>query len=79
MSGRGLCPSKIQINYLINLSNRNAVILHDLKDTVAISPQNKNRIGTKYRNHMSDLSDRNWQEWHYEMIQNDDKFNNNDH
>jgi hypothetical protein len=70
---------EFDMDYLINLSNRNAVILHDLKDTVAISPQNKNRIGTKYRNHMSDLSDRNWQEWHYEMIQNDDKFNNNDH
>lgn len=63
------------IRYLINLSNRNAIILNDLKNTLDISQENKNRIGTKYRSHMLDLSQRDWQEWNYDLIANQDQFN----
>lgn len=62
------------IDYLINLSNRNAIMLNELKEDLTISQENKNRIGTKYRSHMKDLSQRNWQEWNYELIANLDKF-----
>ncbi|MEM5565415.1 DUF4153 domain-containing protein [Psychroserpens sp. AS72] len=62
------------VNYLINLTDRNAIILHDLKDDLEISETNKKRIETKYRNHMMDLSQRDWQEWNYEMLTNSDKF-----
>lgn len=53
------------IDYLITLSNRNAIILNDLKDTVAISHNNRNRIITKYNRHMSELQEREWQEMSY--------------
>ena len=54
------------IDYLIRLSNRNAVLLHEKKDDIDISEKNKNRIGAKYRAHMNDLNIREWQELSYE-------------
>ncbi len=54
------------IDYLIKLSNRNAILLNDLKDTVVISQADKYRIETKYENHISNLSRSDWQELSYE-------------
>ena len=62
------------INYLINLTNRNTIILYELKDDYEISQRNKNRIETKYRSHMMNLSERDWQEWNYEIFANENKF-----
>jgi hypothetical protein len=62
------------INYLINLTNRNTIILYELKDDYEISQRNKNRIETKYRSHMMNLSERDWQEWTYEIFANENKF-----
>ena len=54
------------IDYLIKLSNRNAILLNDLKDTVVISQADKYRIETKYENHILNLSRSDWQELSYE-------------
>ena len=56
------------INYLINLSDRNARILHELKDGLHLSETNKRRIESKYKNHIEDLNQRDWQELTYEML-----------
>ena len=42
---------------------------NDLKDDfMTYHNETKNRIGTKYRSHMMDLSQRDWQEWNYDII-----------
>ncbi|WP_040278873.1 DUF4153 domain-containing protein [Psychroserpens damuponensis] len=58
------------IDYLINLSNRNAIILYELRDDIEISQHNKNRIETKYQNHILNLSQQKWQELSYETVTN---------
>jgi hypothetical protein len=62
------------VDYLIKLTDRNAVILYNLKDNIVISQENKNRIETKYNNYMRELSQRNWQELNYEIVANLEKF-----
>jgi len=54
------------INYLIRLSDRNAILLHEKKDDIHISYENKNRIDTKYRAYIDKLNIRSWQELSYE-------------
>nr|WP_321230269.1 DUF4153 domain-containing protein [uncultured Psychroserpens sp.] len=61
------------VDYLIKLTDRNAVILYNLKDNIVISQENKNRIETKYNNYMLHLSQRDWQEFNYEIVANLEK------
>ncbi|OUR99337.1 hypothetical protein A9Q86_12240 [Flavobacteriales bacterium 33_180_T64] len=63
------------IGYLINLTNRNAILLNKKKDDINISSADKHRIETKYSKHMMALAERDWQEWNYEMFENETKFN----
>lgn len=63
------------IDYLIKLSNRNAILLHDLKNTIVISQADKNRIKTKYENHILNLSQNEWQELSYEHFNYSKRFN----
>ncbi|WP_299224861.1 DUF4173 domain-containing protein [uncultured Psychroserpens sp.] len=55
------------IDYLIDLSDRNAVILHEKKNTIRISQTEKNRIETKYTNYVNNLMQLDWQEFYYEL------------
>lgn len=66
------------ISYLINLSDRNAVILHDKKDNLPISYEAKNRIITKYRSHVKDMLESDWQEWSYETFEIDNRHQNSE-
>jgi hypothetical protein len=54
------------MDYLIKLSNRNAILLYDLKDSVAISETEKRAIEKKYQYYIQDLQQRNWQELTYD-------------
>ncbi|MDG5492667.1 DUF4173 domain-containing protein [Psychroserpens sp. SPM9] len=54
------------MDYLIKLSDRNAILLYQKKDDIAISDENKNRIDTKYRAYINKLNIRAWQEYSYE-------------
>ncbi|WP_298902651.1 DUF4173 domain-containing protein [uncultured Psychroserpens sp.] len=56
------------IDYLIKLTNRNAVLLHNKKDDIIISNANRLRIENKYRNYLSTVRQRDWQEWSYDNI-----------
>jgi hypothetical protein len=56
------------INYLIHLSNRNAVLLYEKKDIIEISQEKKNRIDTKYWSYVEDVLQREWQEYSYESF-----------
>ena len=60
------------INYLINLSNRNASLLHTNKNNLDISQDNKSRIETKYNNYLKFLEQNSWQEltYHDLIVQN---------
>ena len=60
--------ANFDIDYLIKLSNGNAILLHDEKDNMVISQHNKNRINTKYKQYIHELSDRDWQEWNYDLF-----------
>jgi hypothetical protein len=67
ITGYNLNTAKeFDIDYLIRLSDRNAVLLNEKKDDIIISAGNKNRIETKYRAYQNDLQQRTWQEWSYE-------------
>ncbi|WP_298761874.1 DUF4153 domain-containing protein [uncultured Psychroserpens sp.] len=66
------------VNYLINLSNRNAILLNDKKDALSISESDKNRISTKYRTYMITLRQRDWQEWSYENFLIEDNDSNSE-
>ncbi|TXD82018.1 DUF4173 domain-containing protein [Subsaximicrobium wynnwilliamsii] len=54
------------MDYLIKLSNRNAILLYDLKDSVAISETQKRAIEKKYQYYIQELQQRNWQELNYD-------------
>ena len=54
------------VNYLINLSNKNAILLYDNIGKKQWSENQKNRIIRKYNNYLSLLEDIDWQEWSYE-------------
>lgn len=54
------------MDYLIKLSNRNAILLYDLKDSVAISETEKRAIEKKYQDYIQELQQRNWQELNYD-------------
>ena len=56
------------IDYLIKLSDGNAILLYDEKDNMVISQHSKNRIDTKYKHYVLELSDRDWQEWNYDLF-----------
>ncbi|WP_047545142.1 DUF4173 domain-containing protein [Psychroserpens sp. Hel_I_66] len=60
--------SSYDIGYLIDLSDRNAILLHDKKDDVEISTHNRNRIITKYSRHIKNLESQNWQELTFEKL-----------
>nr|WP_321224824.1 DUF4173 domain-containing protein [uncultured Psychroserpens sp.] len=67
------------VGYLINLTNRNAIILNELKDTIEISQRQKDSIETKYLNHITSLSQKDWQEWNYETFANSEKLKKTNH
>ncbi|MEH6538109.1 MAG: DUF4173 domain-containing protein [Psychroserpens sp.] len=54
------------IDYLIKLSDRNAILLHEKENGIDISIENKNRIDTKYNAYMDRLNLREWQEFSYD-------------
>lgn len=56
------------IDYLIRLSDRNAILLHDFKDDITISNAHRNRIITKYHRYISELQQREWQELSYSNV-----------
>ena len=51
------------IEYLISLSDQNAVPLHALKNTVTISEDAKQRIAKKLERYITRLNESNWQEY----------------
>ncbi|MGB3607514.1 MAG: DUF4173 domain-containing protein [Psychroserpens sp.] len=57
------------VDYLIKLSNQNAIMLHNAKQQIAVSQTTYNRIDNKYRSHLKDLENRKWQEYSYETYQ----------
>nr|WP_321236243.1 DUF4173 domain-containing protein [uncultured Psychroserpens sp.] len=61
------------INYLIKLSNRNALLLYEQKDIINISQKNKNRIDTKYWSYVKEVLKSEWQEISFEKFIIDDK------
>ncbi|MDT0559206.1 DUF4153 domain-containing protein [Ichthyenterobacterium sp. W332] len=56
------------IDYLIKLSDRNAITLYNAKANIIISEDNKGRIDQKYLNHIKSLNNKDWQEVHYEYF-----------
>ncbi len=58
----------IDINYLIDLSDNNAIILHEKKDRMALKPNQSERINVKYNNYLTDLRTANWQELSYDNL-----------
>ncbi|MCK8480146.1 DUF4173 domain-containing protein [Psychroserpens algicola] len=56
------------ISYLINLSNRNAVLLYEQKDNIIASHEHKKRIDTKYWSYVEDVVQNEWQEYSYETF-----------
>ena len=56
------------IDYLIKLTNRNAILLQEKKDDIVISETNKKRIEMKYRSYLNSLRQRDWQELSYDNI-----------
>lgn len=53
------------IDYLIKLSNRNAIVLEKMMDDIVISKENRNRIITKHSLYITKLQQREWQEMSY--------------
>ena len=56
----------LDINYLIDLSNNNAFILFERKDSMVLKPHQDQRIVTKYNTYVELLSRKNWQELSYD-------------
>jgi len=55
----------LDLNYLINLSDNNAVLLNEYRKSNNLSSNLSNRIITKHRNFVYKLNSRNWQEYTY--------------
>jgi len=69
--------ASIDINYLIDLSDNNAFLLNDQKDSAGITLNQYNRIINKYHNYLEELSTNTWQEWTYDHFKfNDQKASN---
>ncbi|MEZ4802140.1 MAG: DUF4173 domain-containing protein [Gelidibacter sp.] len=58
----------LDVNYLIELSNNNAFILHQKKDRMVLKSNQGARIDLKYSNYVSALEQSNWQEWSYDNL-----------
>jgi len=55
----------LDLNYLINLSNNNAVLLNEYRESANLSSEQDNKILAKHRNYIKTVKDRNWQEYTY--------------
>ncbi len=55
----------LDLNYLINLSDNNAVLLNEYRKSNNLGSNQSNRIITKHRNFVYKLNSRNWQEYTY--------------
>lgn len=64
---------EFDIDYLIRLSDRNTILLYDIKETLQISQQHKNRIDTKYWLYIEDMLQSDWQEYAYETFEIDNR------
>lgn len=56
----------IDINYLIELSDNNAIILYETKERIILKSNQSERIDAKYINYITDLKTHNWQELTYD-------------
>lgn len=60
--------SNLDLNYLINLTDNNAVLLQSYADKHPVLEKYNERIHLKYINFVNTVTNRNWQEWTYENI-----------
>lgn len=59
---------ELDINYLINLSNKNAFILKEYKESNKVFLKNQKRIDKKYESYLNDLKNNSWQEVVYDNL-----------
>lgn len=59
---------KIDIQYLINLSDNNAIILKEYSDNNQLNDNLSQQINKKYHDYKTELYSRNWQESSYENL-----------
>ncbi|MBQ0787458.1 MAG: DUF4173 domain-containing protein, partial [Oceanihabitans sp.] len=59
----------LDLNYLINLSDNNAVLLNAYRKTGVLSEKDSNKIDYKYNNYIKRVDQRNWQEYTYANFQ----------
>ncbi|WP_347922413.1 DUF4173 domain-containing protein [Pontimicrobium sp. SW4] len=55
----------LDLNYLINLSDNNAVLLNKYRESNNLNTEQDNRIFIKHRDYVNTVNNRNWQEYTY--------------
>ncbi len=58
----------LDLNYLINLSNNNAVLLNEYRKSTNLNTEQSNRIFDKHRDYINTVNNRNWQEYTYSNL-----------
>lgn len=58
----------LDLNYLINLSDNNAVLLNEYRESTNLNTEQNNRIFTKHRDYIKTVNNRNWQEYTYSNL-----------
>lgn len=64
----------LDLNYLIDLTDNNAILLQDYTAEHRVSSNQQQRIHDKYIGFIDKVSERNWQEWTYDNILINKKF-----
>ena len=58
----------LDLNYLINLSDNNAVLLNEYRESTNLNTEQNNRIFTKHLDYIKTVNNRNWQEYTYSNL-----------
>ena len=58
----------LDLSYLINLSDNNAILLNEYRESTNLSSEQNNKIYIKHRNYINTIKNRNWQEYTYSNI-----------
>jgi hypothetical protein len=59
---------KMDLNYLIELSNNNVILLKEYNEIHTINKKSSRKIKNKYNYYVNDLKDNNWQEIVYDNL-----------